>query len=179
MSRATVGFILLLLLRSHSNYPLTMETKNPHDVAGTSLFSDSDFESLSSSVNKPSIEAETCYWFGRKYFECVLAQQILSECTADHAPSTMDVSLSRKSSKRRSFANSNLVSTVPSHCLLSVQCLSDNSLGRWKRPSCKSHRPCHSRSTCEHDDQDWADRAWRRFTGEAAAVDYHQKVSWI
>ena len=61
------------------------------DIGGVSILGDSDFESFSCSSDTPEAWGPVYYWFGQKYFECVLAQDVLSNCAPDEGISSADV----------------------------------------------------------------------------------------
>lgn len=62
------------------------------NAAGTSIFDDSDVENLSFASGTTEMRDEVSYWFGQKYFECVISQQVLQDCGPYDAPSAVDVS---------------------------------------------------------------------------------------
>jgi len=65
-------------------------------VADDSEFSDSDMEDLSSNGDYHK-QIPKDYWFGKKYFECVLAEDLFSGSPIDEAASVIDVCMLTKS----------------------------------------------------------------------------------
>ncbi|OAP60878.1 hypothetical protein AYL99_05880 [Fonsecaea erecta] len=62
----------------------------PSNAAGTSIFDGSDVENLSFTSETTNMRDEVSYWFGQKYFECVISQQVLEDCGPSDKPSEVD-----------------------------------------------------------------------------------------
>lgn len=69
-----------------------MDSKSARHTSGSSIFDDSDVENLSFTTATTEMRDEVSYWFGQKYFECVVSQQVLKDCGPSDAPSGVDVS---------------------------------------------------------------------------------------
>lgn len=69
-----------------------MESMEACNALGSSIFDDSDVENLSFTSATTEMRDEVSYWFGQKYFECVISQQVLKDCGPSDAPSGVDVS---------------------------------------------------------------------------------------
>jgi len=72
-----------------------MDSKSAYNTSGTSIFGDSDVENLSFTSATTEMRDEVSYWFGQKYFECVISQQVLQDCGPYDAPSGVDSQLFR------------------------------------------------------------------------------------
>ncbi|OQV08695.1 hypothetical protein CLAIMM_12923 [Cladophialophora immunda] len=72
-----------------------MEAKLSSNAAGTSIYDDSDVENLSFTSGTTDMRDEVSYWFGQKYFECVISQQVLQDCGPNDTPSEVDSRLFR------------------------------------------------------------------------------------
>jgi hypothetical protein len=65
---------------------MDMTTNSTYDMG----FGDSDLESLSSDSGDDGIVPKD-YWFGRKYFECVMAQDLLQQSTLHEGVASINV----------------------------------------------------------------------------------------
>jgi len=84
-------------------------TYSAHNASGSSIFDDSDVENLSFTSVTTEMRDEVSYWFGQKYFECVISQQVLQDCGPNDAPSEVDSRLFRN---MRDFPYETCLSTL-------------------------------------------------------------------
>jgi hypothetical protein len=69
-----------------------MNAKSLSNTGETSTYEDSDVEHLSFASEMTEMRDEVSYWFGQKYFDCVISQQVLQDCSPYETPSEVDVS---------------------------------------------------------------------------------------
>jgi len=96
-----------------------MESNAGHSAPGSSIFDSSDVEKLSFTPATSGAGDQVSYWFGQKYFECVISQQVLKDCGPSDTPSGVDVSpLSMNIATQ--FLTRRSVSTVPRYARFPV-----------------------------------------------------------
>ncbi len=61
------------------------------DDMNETLPNSSDFEPISSHPESKEVSVKD-YWFGKKYFECVVAQNLIMHATGQHSVAKLDVS---------------------------------------------------------------------------------------
>ncbi|EXJ56389.1 hypothetical protein A1O7_06732 [Cladophialophora yegresii CBS 114405] len=67
-----------------------MNAKPFSNADGTSTYEDSDVEHLSFASEMTEMRDEVSYCFGQKYFDCVISQQVLQDCSPYDTPSEVD-----------------------------------------------------------------------------------------
>ena len=82
-------------------------------------FGESDMESLGSDTSVDGSVPKD-YWFGRKYFECVMAQDVLRHSRLYENMAVVDVSLSSWLSQQQYETDAPLVAVGESHAKVSI-----------------------------------------------------------